>query len=99
MWNHLLQGVALLITITLCTAVQDCSGHGKLVDGKCVCDDAWPGAKESGWTGPQCGLKVWGPPADGPLAGTDFTSWCHEQGCHSLEPGAWACFATRAPFK
>lgn len=77
---------------------DECSGHGHLVDGACSCDNPWPEPKASGWTGPQCAIPVFGSAAD-PLSGTDMTQWCHDAGCHKLQPGGWVCFAAHAPFK
>ena len=43
-------------------------------------------------------VSVFGSAAD-PLSGTDMTQWCHDAGCHKLQPGGWVCFAAHAPFK
>ncbi len=78
----------------------DCSGHGKLADGKCVCDNPWPEPGGSGWTGPECRIAVFAPPADtAGTPGAELTQPCKEQGCDSLQPGTWHCHAVRTPFK
>ena len=77
----------------------ECSGHGhKIDDGSCACDRPWPEPGSSGWTGPECRIAVFSPPADA-QPGVDVTAHCKEQGCGSLQPGAWHCFAVRAAFK
>jgi hypothetical protein len=69
------------------------------VDGKCVCDNPWPEPGGSGWTGPECRIAVFAPPADAAAKpGADLTQPCKEQGCDSLQPGAWHCHAVRTAF-
>lgn len=92
----LVAAFALLAAIAPVFASEDCSGHGKLVGDTCQCEQPWPAEGQRGWTGPQCGIPVWGTPA---AKGADLTAWCHDQQCHSLQAGGWACFAVRAPFQ
>lgn len=41
---------------------EACSGHGSLnaTTGLCDCQNPWPNAGESGWTGRNCSVAVWG---------------------------------------
>lgn len=89
----LVAALALVATLTLGDPIQDCSGHGALVDGKCRCENPWPTEQgQSGWVGPECSIPVYSGKADG----ADMAAACG--GCASLEPGGWACFAVQAPF-
>lgn len=95
---------ALLAAAAIAAVAADsepCSGHGrKLDDGSCACDNPWPEPGASGWTGPECRIAVFAPPADAAAQpGAELTSHCKEQGCDSLQPGAWHCHAVGAAFK
>lgn len=73
-----------------------CWGHGTFnaTTGFCDCDRPWPDAGQSGWTGRNCSVPVWGGAADG----SELTAPCAASGCAHLAPGAWVCFALKFPW-
>lgn len=91
------QTVLVLLT-TASAAVSDdpCSGHGSLnaTTSLCDCQNPWPSAGESGWTGINCSVPIWGGKADG----DELTAPCTGSGCAHLAPGSWACFALKFPW-
>eukprot|EP00803_Ostreobium_quekettii_P007931 evm.model.scf_3717.1 EVM.evm.TU.scf_3717.1 scf_3717:5085-9130(-) len=69
-----------------------CGGRGTIADEDtrvCVCDDSFPEPGQSGWTGSECQIPVYGARLDG----TDVTDGCHAQGCGQVEAHHMVCFA------
>ena len=78
-----------VISITTLVGAEECSGHGRKGDDEaCVCDNSWPDAGSSGWTGEDCQVPVFGS-GDG---GLNSASCASSHSCDSLDEDAWACF-------
>jgi hypothetical protein len=80
--------------LSLALVDTECSGHGHLEQGVCICDESFPTAKGSkGWVGENCEIPVF--PGDD--SGADMTLDCQKSdkydSCNALNKGEWACFA------
>ena len=83
----------LLLLATAALLLQRCKGL-PVTASEHPCENPWPEPGQKGATGPDCTIPVFGGTPDG----SDMSAWCRSDGCSSLEPGAWACFAVRAPW-
>ncbi|KXZ54910.1 MTA4 protein [Gonium pectorale] len=87
-------GLAGLVLVSLALTVRSqdqCSSHGKLVDGKCACDAPLPVDAEPGWVGDTCSVPV----HRLFLNAQDVQETCGEgRVCNVVAPNEPVCFST-----